>query len=59
MPLEIIIFNDNDHAIEVDGMSIQYIPDVYRREDGSRLVFFEISVNDALPAAGPRYGSSH
>jgi hypothetical protein len=142
MPLEIVIFNDNDHAIEVDGMSIQlirdeehirtltpsdavsrlyggsksllgqpksslpnekaredfdnkfllhkpiaphskgggfvympvydggnlasylstatvYIPNVYRQDDGSRLVFFEISLNAALPAAGSRHGSSH
>jgi len=39
MPLEIAIFNHNDYAIEVDGMSIRYIPNVCRRDDGSRLVF--------------------
>ena len=142
MPLAVVIFNDNDHAIEVDGMSIQlirdeerirtvtpgevvsrlygsgksllgqptskfhnekaledfdnkfllhkpiaphskgggfvylpvynagnlasylstasvYIPNVYRQDDGSRLVFFEISLNAALPVAGFLHGSSH
>jgi hypothetical protein len=141
MPLAVVIFNDNDHAIEVDGMSIQliraeerihtlipsevvsrlyghgrsmlgqptsgppngkaledfdnkfllhkpiaphskgggfvympvydagnlasylstaivYIPNVYRQDDGSRLVFFEISLNAALPAAESPHGSS-
>lgn len=141
MPLAVVIFNDNDHAIEVDGMSIQlirdderirtltpgeavnrlygksrsmfgqpasgpgnekaredfsnkflghepiaphskgggflympvyaagnlasflsmatvYIPNVYRKDDGSRLVFFEISLKAALPAAGSGHGSS-
>jgi hypothetical protein len=141
MPLAVVIFNDNDHAVEVDGMSIQlirdeerirtltpgevvsrlygkgrsmlgqptarppnekaledfdnkfllhkpiaahsngggfvympvydagnlasylstatvYIPNVYRKDNGSRLVFFEINLNAALPAAGSRNGSS-
>ena len=141
MPLAVVIFNDNDHAVEVDGMSIQlirdeehirtltpgevvsrlygkgrsmlgqptagppnakaledfdnksllhkpiaphsngggfvylpvydagnlasylstatvYIPNVYRKDNGSRLVFFEINLNPALPAAGSRNGSS-
>jgi hypothetical protein len=141
MPLEVVIFNDNDHAIEVDGMSIQlirdeerirtltpgevvsrlygkgrsmigqpkarppnekaredfdnkfllhkpiaphsngggfvyipvydvgnmasylstatvYIPNVYRQDDGCRLVFFEISLNAAFPAAGSLPASS-
>jgi hypothetical protein len=59
MPLEIAIFNDYDHAIEVDGISIQYIPNAYRRDDGSSLVYFEIGLNAALPATGSRHGSSH
>jgi hypothetical protein len=58
MPLEIVIFNDNEHAIEVDGMSIQYIPNVYRQDYGSRVVYFEIRLNAALPAAGSHHGSS-
>ena len=59
MPLAIAIFNDNDHAIDVDGMSIHFqCLMLYRQDDGSRLVFFEISLNAALPAAGSRHGSS-
>ncbi len=59
MPLEIVIFNDNDHAIKVDGLSIQSVPNVYRRDADSRPVYFEIGLNAALPATGSRHGSSH
>jgi hypothetical protein len=39
MPLAIDIFNENDCAIEEDGTWIKYIPNVYRQDDFSRLVF--------------------
>lgn len=126
MPLEILIFNDNDYAIEVDGLSIElicgkerlrtlrpkevvvrlygrssndkaledfdkkflmnrevpphaknggflyiraynikdllsclskavvYVPNVYRQDEGSRLIFFEVSLESAMPDPGGR-----
>lgn len=126
MPLEILIFNDNDYAIEVDGLSIDlicgkdhfktltpkevvvrlygrssnkkaledfdkkflmnqevpphskdggflyiraynmkdltaclsnavvYIPNVYRQDEGTRLIFFEVSLESAMPDSGER-----
>jgi hypothetical protein len=36
-----------------------YIPNVYRRDNGSRLVFFEIDLNAAVSAGSGSSGSAH
>ncbi len=39
--------------------SVIYIPNVYRRDNGSRMIFFEIGLNAAIPPGSRADDSSH
>jgi len=41
---------NSDNIVSYLSTSLVYIPNVYRRDNGSRMIFFEIGLNAAFPA---------
>jgi hypothetical protein len=40
---------DSNDLVSYPSKSIVYIPNVYRRDDGSRMIFFEIALDASIP----------